>query len=184
MSEEDFDKIEILVSKAQQNSHTAILELINVLNPFMTNLSIHTFIPNYTYEDVYEECIHELLKVVNIYKLNERSFVQFATTCIRNHIYQLLRKNFKDKRINVNIEKIAFDLRYDVDFHENLDIEDRQNLFKKVEAALNKLQPEYKDIIIHYYLQSKHLKDFKTDKNPYALKRNALKALKKELVKS
>ena len=164
-----YEKIEHIVEKAKKGCKISTYTLIEILNPFMINLSKRVYVLNYSNEDLYQECIKNI-------------FVSYATTSIKNNIYCIVRKRAKEN-FQTSLEKVEFSLNYDVDFHKNLDTFEKNELIKKLQLVFYKLKPEYREVLIHYYFKNKRLNDFKTNKDPYSLKRNAVKALKKELAK-
>lgn len=177
-----YEKIEHIVEKAKKGCKISTYTLIEILNPFMINLSKRVYVLNYSNEDLYQECIKSLLEAIYSYNLGKNIFVSYATTSIKNNIYCIVRKRAKEN-FQTSLEKVEFSLNYDVDFHKNLDAFEKNELIKKLQLVFYKLKPEYREVLIHHYFKNKRLNDFKTNKDPYSLKRNAVKALKKELAK-
>lgn len=173
-------EIEKLAKSAKEGCEISLNTLIEILNPFMNSLSRHVYVLNYSNEDLYQECVKSLLQSISKYTLGKNTFISFATICIKNDIYCIVRKRVKEN-FQTSLEKVEFNLSYDVDFDKNLDTLEKNEMIKKLQLAFNELKLEYKKILIHFYFENKKLNEFETDKDPYSLKQNAIKALKKEL---
>lgn len=177
-----YEEIEHIVEKAKEGCKISTNCLIEILNPYMLNLSKRVYVLNYSDEDLYQECVKSLLQAILSYNTGKNIFISYATTCIKNNIYCIVRKRAKEN-FQASLEKVEFSLSYDVDFHQNLDTIEKNGLIKKLQLIFYKLKPEYREVLIHFYFKNKKLNEFKTNKDPYSLKCNAVKALKKELAK-
>lgn len=89
----DYDYIESLVRKAKDGNEFAKEKLALEFKPLIFKISSKTFIYGYDKEDIINEGYRILFKCVSMYDISQHRFVGYATTGIKQSIYDLIRKH-------------------------------------------------------------------------------------------
>jgi RNA polymerase sigma factor (sigma-70 family) len=88
----DFDYIETLVTRCNNNDEKAKEKLAYEFRPLIYNISKRTFIDGYNPHDIIQECYHSLFKSVSMYNLEKHRFVAYATNAIKNNMGDLIKR--------------------------------------------------------------------------------------------
>lgn len=182
-----------LIIKAKSNDSDAMLEIINMLKPYIVKNARTTYIKGYDIEDLIQYGIMSAIQAVKSYDVNKNScFIPYATCAIKNNYNYLIRKicrtNVEASLNNVNddgfelIEVIA----------DTICIEDeivKMENKKKILKALKNLKPDDIDILYEVFYKNTRLKSY-AEKHMLKYttcvkrKKKALNNLKREFEKS
>lgn len=172
----DYEKIEelvIIAKKNNENSAVAKNDLLTAFKPFIYNVCKNNFVQNYSYDDLMQECYLAVLKSINLYNPENKSFAKYCTVSIRNAINMLIRKNAK---YNTNTDiSIVNAISYDCELA--LDKLCNDELKNDIEYALDKLKVNEKAVILHCFYDRKPMKLF-FNRAGFKYKKSAIKKLK------
>lgn len=172
----DYEKIEKLVVMAKENninSNDAKNQLLEAFKPFIFNLCKTNYVQNYSYEDLLQECYFSVLKAINMYNPDNKSFAKYCTVSIRNCIKMLIRQN---ARYNSNVDiSIANIVNYDCEIA--LDRMCNEELKNNIDSALDRLKVNEKAVILHYFFEKQPMNRFFT-RTGFKYKKAAIKKLR------
>lgn len=154
----DILEIEKLVVRAKQNDIEAYELLYCTFTPFIVIWCSRLHIPNYTFEDLKQECYLYLVHAVEKYR-GTTTFVSYATQTIKNNLCYLLREQVKESKatFHVPLESVTYVNEATMPNIENFVIKNIQNSI--IEAAINSLSSMEQRIIKDYYFNSLNLKE-------------------------
>ena len=168
----DFDYIETLAAKCNNNDKKAKELLALEFKPLILNLSKKTFIDGYSTYDIQNECYVSLFYCINKYNFGSHRFVSYATRAIKNNLYALLKKK-KGRSVIDGNETLTLTDNLEHILGCNLDsVEDvvftKFNL-ASIMKAIKTLNEEEKEIINYIFFDNHTTKDYSIFKNiPYS----------------
>lgn len=168
----DYNQIETLVISAKQNDNDAKKQILEAFKPFIYNLCKNNFVQGYSFEDLLQECYMTILKAINLYNCESKTFAKYCTVSIRNAINMLIRKNAK---YNTNtdltiVNAVSFDCEIALDKICN------DELKTNINTALDKLKINEKAVILHSIYEKKPMNLF-FNRAGFKYKKSAIKKL-------
>lgn len=147
----NFEQIENLVIKAKNDDVESIEILYCSFIPFITIWSSKLKIPNYSFEDLKQECFIYLMCAIEKYQ-GTTTFVSYATQTIKNNLFYLLREQLKEDKNTLNIP-------FEMSSNESVENFILKNIEASIiEAAINSLTSLEQRIIKDYYFNDLNLK--------------------------
>ena len=154
--------MEDLIRKAKNNDNAAKEEIIKMYYPLIIKESKKVFLKNRTFEDLIQIGIIHLIKAINLFDLSRPSsgFSSYALWSIKNGYISLIRSEAKyNDEMSLNLPLYnAPDIEVaDSIIDESINIEqDVTNsiIYSEINAALNKLDYEERDIINFLYIEN------------------------------
>ena len=186
----NFNYIESLVTKAKNGDVSAKEIIFEEFRPMILNLSKRTFVHGYDFSDIEHECYATLLKCIKIYDLDKKRFVAYATMAIKNNINYLIKKTCSRSSsegpealiLNGTLEHVL------PSNNELVDVQVTDNILaESLYKYINKLTPQYKDILNFTLINNGSLKEYKKNNNinyptTVNIKNRAINQLRKEIL--
>ena len=186
----NYEDVENLAARAKLGDNEAKEKLVSNFNPLIWNISKKSFVNSYDFSDIKNECYMTLFKCVDVYNAEKHCFVGYATTAIKNTIYNLIKTSI---RRNSSEGKSAFILDGGLDDFLTLDmIEDLEDLILSeldrviLKSAIGTLTSREQELVAYIFFEDYTLRDYSKLKGiSYNIvvnrKRNVLEKLKKSL---
>lgn len=178
-------EIEHLVLRAKADEALAYEILFCVFTPYIKIWCNKLRIPNYSYDDLNQECFLYLVHAIEKYHGTD-TFIRYATKTIKNNLLYLLREQIK-------LVQMPYAMPYDnlnvgaetMDSIENFVITSIENNI--IDNAIKSLTPVEKKIISDYYFNDINLRSISNSMDMKYIttvkkKDAALKKLKKLLL--
>ena len=186
----NFNYIESLVTKAKNGDVSAKEIIFEEFRPMILNLSKRTFVHGYDFSDIEHECYATLLKCIKIYDLDKKRFVAYATMAIKNNINYLIKKTCSRSSsegpealiLNGTLEHVL------PSNNELVDVQVTDNILaESLYKYINKLTPQYKDILNFTLINNGSLKEYSKNNNinyptTVNIKNRALNQLRKQIL--
>ncbi|MGH4137715.1 sigma-70 family RNA polymerase sigma factor [Clostridium sp.] len=172
--------MEKLVERAKGKEGSATQELTEKFKYLIFKEASKYHIPSYNYEDLVQHGYLSVLKAIAMYKLGSNSFNAYCINSIRMNFKALLKGNIKHFRETPNNDMLEIDTAGDYEFT----LEDEVIAYdevKKLYVALDKLDPDERDILERYYVLEQPLGEIACDseKSYHQFARMKRKALEK-----
>lgn len=186
----NFNYIESLVTKAKNGDVCAKEIIFNEFRPMILNLSKRTFVHGYDFSDIEHECYATLLKCINIYDLDKKRFVAYATMAIKNNINYLIKKTCKRSSCEGS-EALILNDKLEHVLPSNSELVDVQVtdtiLARSLYKYINKLPQQHKDILNFTLINNGSLKEYSKNNNinyptTVNIKNRAINQLRKEIL--
>lgn len=103
----DYEFIETLVIPARNGDTKAKEKLIEEFKPFTLSFAKKIFIDGYDFYDIQNECFLSLLKCLQKYNPDRHRFVGFATNCMKNSVFALIKKT-KRRASSEGLDALTF----------------------------------------------------------------------------
>ncbi len=175
--------LESLVEKAKNGDRIALMDIIERYKFLIIKLASNYYIPSYEFEDLVQQGYLSIIKAVNMYKLGSKTFDGYCINSIRTNFKALLKGKIKHYREIPNEEPVkqnaaaeySFTLEDEIIAHDEV---------KRLYAALEKLDPDEREMVEKFYFLGDTLKEIACEgDNSYYYyvnaKNKALKKLKK-----
>lgn len=186
----NFNYIDSLVTKAKNGDVCAKEIIFEEFRPMILNLSKRTFVHGYDFSDIEHECYATLLKCIKIYDLDKKRFVAYANMAIKNNINYLIKKTCSRSSsegsealiLNGTLEHVL------PSNNELVDVQVTDNILaESLYKYINKLTPQYKDILNFTLINNGSLKEYSKNNNinyptTVNIKNRALKQLRKQIL--
>ena len=172
--------MEKLVEKAKNRESGATEEIIEKFKYLIFKESSRYHVPGYELEDLVQHGYLSVIKAIDMYKLGSNSFNGYCINAIKLNFKALLKGQIKHFREVPNNEMLDFDTVANYEFT----LEDEVIAYdevKKLQVALDKLDPIEREIVERYYILDQSLKEIAcdSDKSYYQFARIKKKALEK-----
>ncbi|HEY8890479.1 MAG TPA: sigma-70 family RNA polymerase sigma factor [Clostridium sp.] len=172
--------MEKLVEKAKTKDNGAMGEIIEKFKYLIIKEASRYHIPGYELEDLIQHGYLSVVKAIAMYKLGSNSFNGYCINAIRLNFKALLKGEIKHFREVPNNDMLDFDTAGNYEFT----LEDEVIAYaevKKLNVALDTLDPLERTIIDGFYVLGKPLSEVAcdSDKSYYQLLRIKKKALEK-----
>ena len=186
----NFNYIESLVTKAKNGDVSAKEIIFEEFRPMILNLSKRTFVHGYDFSDIEHECYATLLKCIKIYDLDKKRFVAYATMAIKNNINYLIKKTCS-RSSSEGSEALILNGTLEHVLPSNNELVDVQVtdtiLVESLYKYINKLTPQYKDILNFTLINNGSLKEYSKNNNinyptTVNIKNRALNQLRKQIL--
>lgn len=186
----NFNYIESLVTKAKNGDVSAKEIIFEEFRPMILNLSKRTFVHGYDFSDIEHECYATLLKCIKIYDLDKKRFVAYATMAIKNNINYLIKKTCS-RSSSEGSEALILNGTLEHVLPSNNELVDVQVtdtiLAESLYKYINKLTPQYKDILNFTLINNGSLKEYSKNNNinyptTVNIKNRAINQLRKEIL--
>ncbi len=175
--------LESLVEKAKNGDTKSLMDIIERYKFLIIRLASNYYIPSYEFDDLVQQGYLSVIKAVNLYKLGSNTFDGYCIQSIRTNFKALLKGKIKHYREVPNADPIGTNAEDEYSFT----LEDEVIAYSEVErlyAALKKLDPVERDVVVRFYLCRDSLLEIACDgDNSYShyrkIKDKALNKLKK-----
>ncbi|MFL0165113.1 sigma-70 family RNA polymerase sigma factor [Candidatus Clostridium helianthi] len=159
----DFDYVETLVTRCNNNDEEAKEKLAYEFKPFIYNISKRTFIDGYNANDIIQECYHSLFKSVSMYNSEKHRFVAYATNAIKNNMNDLIKRT-KTRRSTEGSDALGLHDDVENDFPE-LEISTEASLcemcdYEDLKLALKNLNEEELELIEFVFYKNYTVKEY------------------------
>lgn len=179
----NFEETEKLIIDIKNNKSDSS-EILRLFEPLIMNIANRYSLIGYDFEDIKQECYLTLVSAINNYDVSRRAFVAFATSSVKNHIYNLLRaqlRSKKDMELLILEDKLKFYLPDPYDLESNFLKNEESILLQK---ALFTLTIKEINLLDYIYYKNKTLSQYSRSHNiPYSLARSQKLCILKKLRK-
>ena len=177
--------MEELVRKAKAGDEAAIGEVINKYKYLIIKEASRYRIPSYEFEDLVQQGYLSVIKAIAMYKLGSNSFSGYCINSIKTNFKALLKGKIKHYREVPNEDPLSTSGTTTTEY--SFTLEDEVIAYEEVKrlyAALEKLDPQEREVVERFYLLEESLKEIACDGDKsyhqYArLKSKALEKLRK-----
>ncbi|MGH4138235.1 sigma-70 family RNA polymerase sigma factor [Clostridium sp.] len=174
--------MEKLVERAKGKEERATEEIIEKFNYLIYKEASRYHIPGFDVQDLIQHGYLSVIKAIAMYKLGSNSFNGYCINSIRMNFKALLKGQIKHFREVPNNDMLEIDTAGNYEFT----LEDEVIAYDEVEklyVALDKLDPEERDILERYYVLEQPLGEIACDMNKgyhqfARMKRKALEKLR------
>jgi RNA polymerase sigma factor (sigma-70 family) len=155
--------IEDLVKKAKEGDAAALGEIMDKYKYLIMKEAAKYHICSYEFEDLVQHGYLSVIKAVHQYRIGSNSFHGYLISAIKNNYKALLKGKIK------HLREIPDNTLLDLNTNNyELTIEDQIIAYQEVEKlykALDKLQPQEKEIVERFYIIEDSLKEIACDCN-------------------
>lgn len=176
--------MEELILKAKEGDSKATETIINKYMPLVLSEASKYHIPGYEFDDLVQHSILSIIKAINLYNINSKSFSSFLTTTVKRSNINLLKskiKHYREVQSSTSIDN--FEGNY------SFTLEDEYiayEIVEKLSECINVLPCLEKMLIVEFYMNKRPLKVIAKEYNlkyqkAYEIKKSALNKLKKQI---
>lgn len=154
--------IEELIKKAKEGDKESIISIIEKYKKYVFKKAYNYHVPGYEYEDLVQHGYLSIIKAIHMYKLGSNSYNGYFINAINTNLAALLKGEIKHYREIPDENILNKDERYD------FTIEDEMIAYEEVKelyTALDKLDPEEREIIKRYYINDESFAEIASDMN-------------------
>jgi len=149
----DYKFIETLVIPARNEDTQAKEKLIEEFKPFIISFSKRIFIDGYDCYDIQNECYLTLFKCLQKYDPDRHRFVGFATNCIKNSIFAIIKRTKKRSSCE-GFDTLTFSGEIESIDESKIDDELFLKVYKEnVLEVVDYLEPIEKELLIFIFLK-------------------------------
>ena len=159
----DYEIIEKLVLKAKEHDKNAKEDIINRFKPYIITISKSTHIHGYDFYDIQNECVKTVLSCIHSYNPENKKFVGYVLTSIRNTVKQLIKKTERRKN-SEGIEALILDDNLDLILYSEeqstLDFLCDKCDLMILREAIESLKHEDQELIRYIFFDKKTLRSY------------------------